>query len=63
MLLLRNKISRKHMSMRYSLVLKYQGKSTKDSFEEKDDIKKQVSNCEAYVVKASLVSVAYLYLW
>lgn len=23
----------------------------KDSFEEKDDIKKQVSNCEAYVVK------------
>lgn len=51
------------MSMRYSLVLKYQGKSTKDSFEEKDDIKKQVSNCEAYVVKASPVSVAYLYLW
>jgi len=45
------------MSMRYLLVLKHQGKNIKDSFEEKDDIKKQVSNCEAYVVKASPVSV------
>ncbi len=51
------------MSMRYLLALKYQGKSMKDSFEEKDDIKKRVSNCEAYVVKAPPVSVAYLHLW